>query len=238
MPQPVSVCYRCHDELDLPVSTSPFADCVFHSNKLLFCNECADDIAEQEVYWFCSSICTDFIVWSSDADVLAPSTFPFQSSSISLSTSTTNSSSGRSGSSNSSSSSSHRNRRNSGSRSRRSKNSKSTSTVPNTTTTSTTLKTITAKKSGSSSSYSSLINAAAHALSSARYILVTAGAGMSCDSGLPDFRGKNGFYRVNHQDINMLHVNFHEHEPVRDRDVVEVVFCCCFSYFYSRRVIM
>ena len=33
-------------------------------------------------------------------------------------------------------------------------------------------------------------------ISNASYILITAGAGMGVDSGLPDFRGKEGFWRA------------------------------------------
>lgn len=35
---------------------------------------------------------------------------------------------------------------------------------------------------------------------------------MSCDSGLPDFRGKRGFYRIGSNEIKMEAVNFHEEE--------------------------
>src|SRR3954469_23658296 len=37
---------------------------------------------------------------------------------------------------------------------------------------------------------------AADAVKSAEQILITAGAGMGVDSGLPDFRGTDGFWRV------------------------------------------
>jgi NAD-dependent SIR2 family protein deacetylase len=40
-----------------------------------------------------------------------------------------------------------------------------------------------------------LLNRAKEILSSADAILITAGAGMGVDSGLPDFRGDNGFWR-------------------------------------------
>jgi len=37
---------------------------------------------------------------------------------------------------------------------------------------------------------------AAHALREAEALLVTAGAGMGVDSGLPDFRGNEGFWKA------------------------------------------
>src|SRR5436853_4303898 len=40
------------------------------------------------------------------------------------------------------------------------------------------------------------LNAAAEAVRSAEALLVTAGAGMGVDSGLPDFRGPEGFWRA------------------------------------------
>ena len=40
------------------------------------------------------------------------------------------------------------------------------------------------------------IAAAVRFVSSAKYVLITAGAGMSVDSGLPDFRGPEGFWRA------------------------------------------
>jgi NAD-dependent SIR2 family protein deacetylase len=40
------------------------------------------------------------------------------------------------------------------------------------------------------------IEAAARAISSAEHLLITAGAGMGVDSGLPDFRGAEGFWRA------------------------------------------
>jgi NAD-dependent SIR2 family protein deacetylase len=40
------------------------------------------------------------------------------------------------------------------------------------------------------------IDAAAHALGRARALLVCAGAGMGVDSGLPDFRGNEGFWKA------------------------------------------
>lgn len=33
-------------------------------------------------------------------------------------------------------------------------------------------------------------------LSQAEYVIITAGAGMGVDSGLPDFRGPNGFWKT------------------------------------------
>ena len=41
-------------------------------------------------------------------------------------------------------------------------------------------------------------------------VLVCAGAGISVDSGVPDFRGPNGFYRVNGQDVTLNDINFHD----------------------------
>lgn len=40
------------------------------------------------------------------------------------------------------------------------------------------------------------IEAAARAISDAKYLVFTAGAGMGVDSGLPDFRGNEGFWRA------------------------------------------
>ena len=59
------------------------------------------------------------------------------------------------------------------------------------------------------------MNAAALAIHKADAILIVAGAGMSCDSGLPDYRGATGFYRMGGKDISMESVNFH---PDRDAD--------------------
>jgi NAD-dependent SIR2 family protein deacetylase len=44
--------------------------------------------------------------------------------------------------------------------------------------------------------HDSLFDQAARALESARALVVTAGAGMGVDSGLPDFRGDEGFWRA------------------------------------------
>jgi NAD-dependent SIR2 family protein deacetylase len=41
-----------------------------------------------------------------------------------------------------------------------------------------------------------LIVIAANAIRRAKAILITAGAGMGVDSGLPDFRGDEGFWRA------------------------------------------
>ena len=41
-----------------------------------------------------------------------------------------------------------------------------------------------------------MIEEAAKAIRDADYLLITAGAGMGVDSGLPDFRGKEGFWRA------------------------------------------
>jgi len=41
-----------------------------------------------------------------------------------------------------------------------------------------------------------MIELAKEKISNASYILITAGAGMGVDSGLPDFRGKEGFWRA------------------------------------------
>ena len=39
------------------------------------------------------------------------------------------------------------------------------------------------------------IEMAAKAIIDAKYLLISAGAGMGVDSGLPDFRGDEGFWR-------------------------------------------
>jgi len=54
------------------------------------------------------------------------------------------------------------------------------------------------------------LDAATRALEGAKHVLVIAGAGMSCDSGLPDFRGKKGYYRVGDDEVKMEDINFHE----------------------------
>ena len=41
---------------------------------------------------------------------------------------------------------------------------------------------------------SSIIKEAAKAIKEADYIFITAGAGMGVDSGLPDYRGNEGFW--------------------------------------------
>jgi NAD-dependent SIR2 family protein deacetylase len=43
----------------------------------------------------------------------------------------------------------------------------------------------------------------------AEAVLTVAGAGCSVDSGLPDFRGSDGWYRIDNTDISMDHVDFH-----------------------------
>jgi NAD-dependent SIR2 family protein deacetylase len=53
------------------------------------------------------------------------------------------------------------------------------------------------------------VRAAAQALFDADAVLIVAGAGMSCDSGLPDYRGEKGFYRMGGKDIKMDAVDFH-----------------------------
>jgi len=40
------------------------------------------------------------------------------------------------------------------------------------------------------------VREAAEALNAAEALLITAGAGMGVDSGLPDFRGNQGFWRA------------------------------------------
>jgi len=40
------------------------------------------------------------------------------------------------------------------------------------------------------------IRKAAKAIKEAKYLLITAGAGMGVDSGLPDFRGDEGFWKA------------------------------------------
>lgn len=44
--------------------------------------------------------------------------------------------------------------------------------------------------------YSNMIERAAQAIAQADALMITAGAGMGIDSGLPDFRGKNGFWKA------------------------------------------
>lgn len=53
-------------------------------------------------------------------------------------------------------------------------------------------------------------NKAAVLLRQAQAVLVVAGAGMSCDSGLPDFRGSKGFYKMGGKEISMEDVDFHD----------------------------
>jgi NAD-dependent SIR2 family protein deacetylase len=45
-------------------------------------------------------------------------------------------------------------------------------------------------------SLSSLIGRAAEAISGAKALLINAGAGMGVDSGIPDFRGADGFWKA------------------------------------------
>ena len=54
------------------------------------------------------------------------------------------------------------------------------------------------------------IEAAAAALLAADAVLVVAGAGASCDSGLPDFRSEDGFYKSGSRAIQMEDVDFHD----------------------------
>eukprot|EP00936_MAST-01D_sp_MAST-1D-sp1_P001248 g1248.t1 len=54
------------------------------------------------------------------------------------------------------------------------------------------------------------IKTAAAAMLAADAILVVAGAGASCDSGLPDFRGEDGFYKHGSRAIQMEDVDFHD----------------------------
>jgi len=44
-------------------------------------------------------------------------------------------------------------------------------------------------------------------------VLVCAGAGMSRDSGLPDFRGRGGWYVVDGAEFSMAHMDFHADSP-------------------------
>ena len=44
-------------------------------------------------------------------------------------------------------------------------------------------------------------------------VLVLAGAGMSRDSALPDFRGRDGWYSVGGAEVSMEHMDFHETSP-------------------------
>lgn len=53
------------------------------------------------------------------------------------------------------------------------------------------------------------ITIAANAIRQARAILITAGAGMGVDSGLPDFRGDQGFWRA-YPPIKQLGLSFME----------------------------
>jgi len=50
---------------------------------------------------------------------------------------------------------------------------------------------------------------AAEAVNTAQALLITAGAGMGVDSGLPDFRGKDGFWRA-YPIIAKLGLSFHQ----------------------------
>jgi NAD-dependent SIR2 family protein deacetylase len=69
-------------------------------------------------------------------------------------------------------------------------------------------------------STSSAASAAAQALRSARALIITAGAGMGVDSGLPDFRGDQGFWKA-YPPYELLGVSFvdaanprgFEHDP-------------------------
>ena len=53
------------------------------------------------------------------------------------------------------------------------------------------------------------IRNAAEAVNAAQALLITAGAGMGVDSGLPDFRGKDGFWRA-YPIIAKLGLSFHQ----------------------------
>jgi len=54
-----------------------------------------------------------------------------------------------------------------------------------------------------------MIQKAKELLKEAKYLLITAGAGMGVDSGLPDFRGKEGFWRA-YPIAKRLNLNFYE----------------------------
>lgn len=53
------------------------------------------------------------------------------------------------------------------------------------------------------------LQTAANALQQATFLLITAGAGMSADSGLPTFRGNEGFW-TNYPAIRSLGLSFTE----------------------------
>ncbi|KAG2379010.1 hypothetical protein C9374_007648 [Naegleria lovaniensis] len=65
------------------------------------------------------------------------------------------------------------------------------------------------KSSCSSSLSDAAIDKAAKAILSASHLYFTAGAGMGVDSGLPDFRGKNGFWKA-YPPMQKLGLEFHQ----------------------------
>jgi hypothetical protein len=68
-------------------------------------------------------------------------------------------------------------------------------------------------------------------------VLVVAGAGMSCDSGLPDFRGAHGFYRVGTDHVRMEQINFHDEEKAfpEDCDIRLTWWCASSITFVAER---
>ena len=61
----------------------------------------------------------------------------------------------------------------------------------------------------SSATTTDLIEKAAKSILSATHLYVLAGAGMGVDSGLPDFRGKNGFWKA-YPPMAKLGLEFHQ----------------------------
>jgi NAD-dependent SIR2 family protein deacetylase len=51
-------------------------------------------------------------------------------------------------------------------------------------------------KSNDNFSTAEVIQAAAHLIADADALIITSGAGIGIDSGLPDFRGENGFWNA------------------------------------------
>ena len=70
---------------------------------------------------------------------------------------------------------------------------------------------------------------AAQAIHNADAVLVVAGAGMSCDSGLPDYRGAEGFYRMGGpEEVIKPSKGIGRYEGL-------LLFCVCFAFFSSVR---
>ena len=75
---------------------------------------------------------------------------------------------------------------------------------------------------------SAAIRSAAEAIATADALLIGAGAGMGVDSGLPDFRGDEGFWKA-YPPLKKLGISFYEMadpiwfhrvEPSASRDVI------------------